>query len=63
MVGFAHTAGAATPFLKGDAAAGEPLTQICSACHGADGNSPVPTFPKLAGQGQRYLLKQLMDIR
>ena len=52
LVGFAHTA-----------AAGEPLTQICSACHGADGNSPVPTFPKLAGQGQRYLLKQLMDIR
>ena len=63
LVGFAHTAGAATPFLQGDPAAGESLTMVCSACHGADGNSPAPNFPKLAGQGQRYLLKQLMDIR
>ncbi|MDP4651289.1 MAG: cytochrome c4 [Haliea sp.] len=63
LVGFVHAAGAATPFLKGDAAAGEAMTVACSACHGADGNSAVPNFPKLAGQGQRYLLKQLMDIR
>jgi len=28
----------------------------CSACHGADFNSPIdPTYPKLAGQHQDYL--------
>jgi cytochrome c553 len=47
----------------GDAAVGEGLVATCSACHGADGNSAVPTFPKLAGLGEKYLLKQLKDIR
>ncbi len=47
----------------GDAAAGEALTATCAACHGADGNSAAPTFPKLAGLGEKYLLKQLKDIR
>ena len=47
----------------GDAAAGKDKAVTCSACHGADGNSAAPTFPKLAGQGQKYLLKQMRDIR
>ena len=47
----------------GDAAVGEGLVATCSACHSADGNSAVPTFPKLAGLGEKYLLKQLKDIR
>lgn len=47
----------------GDAAAGKEMTAVCSACHGADGNSAAATFPKLAGLGEKYLLKQLMDIR
>jgi cytochrome c553 len=47
----------------GDAAAGKDLVVACSACHGADGNSAVPAFPKLAGLGEKYLLKQMMDIR
>ena len=38
------------------------MTAVCGACHGADGNSPAP-FPKLAGQGEKYLFKQLQDIR
>jgi cytochrome c553 len=63
LLGFAHTVGAAVPFLKGDAAAGEPLTAMCVACHGADGNSLAPSFPKIAGLGERYLYKQLRDIR
>lgn len=46
----------------GDAAAGEAKVGTCTACHGADGNGPAP-FPKLAGQGEKYLLKQLMDVR
>ena len=50
-------------FATGDAAAGEALTATCAACHGADGNSAVGAFPKLAGQNQRYLVKQLQDIK
>lgn len=49
--------------LAADPAAGKALTVACAACHGADGNSIAPTFPKLAGQNERYLLKQMQDIR
>ncbi len=47
---------------SGDAAAGKSNSVACGACHGADGNSAAP-FPKLAGLGEKYLLKQLRDIR
>ena len=47
----------------GDADAGKEKAATCAACHGADGNSAVPSFPKLAGQGEKYLLKQMQDIR
>ena len=58
-------AGAATAAqtVKGDAAAGQAKTAVCGACHNPDGNSLAPNFPKLAGQGQRYLEKQLHDIK
>jgi cytochrome c553 len=35
----------------------------CAACHGADGNSPAPQFPSLAGQTARYLYLQLKDFK
>lgn len=35
----------------------------CVGCHGADGNSVVPNFPKIAGQHASYLEKQLKDFR
>jgi len=35
----------------------------CVGCHGADGNSMVPNFPKIAGQHAAYLEKQLKDFR
>ena len=35
---------------------------ICAACHGADGNSVAPMFPKLAGQQETYLAKQLNEF-
>jgi cytochrome c553 len=38
------------------------VTQVCAACHGADGNSIAPTNPKLAGQFAEYLHKQLRDF-
>lgn len=47
----------------GDATAGQSKTAVCTACHGADGNSVVGTFPKLAGQNEAYLLKQLKEIK
>lgn len=47
----------------GDAAAGATKSAVCAACHSVDGNSMVGTFPKLAGLGERYLLKQLKDIQ
>jgi len=47
----------------GDAAKGKTKSVTCIACHGADGNSMVPNFPKLAGQGENYLFKQLEDFK
>lgn len=48
---------------EGDAARGGNLVAVCAACHGADGNSAAPNFPKLADLGERYLFKQLDDIK
>ncbi len=62
-LGLSVTAQAAGPAVAGDAAAGQGKIAMCGACHGADGNSLVPAFPKLAGQGERYLLKQMHDIK
>lgn len=61
-LGVAGVATAAQP-VKGDAAAGQAKTAVCGACHNPDGNSLAPNFPKLAGQGQRYLEKQMHDIK
>lgn len=47
----------------GDAAAGKSKSAICGACHGADGNSLVPSFPKLSSLGEKYITKQLRDIQ
>ena len=62
-LGVAGIAQAAATAVVGDAAAGQAKTAVCGACHGPDGNSMAPNFPKLAGQGDRYLLKQLHEIK
>ena len=62
-LGWAPTGFTADVALAGDAAAGKAQAAVCAACHGPDGNSAVPSFPKLAGQGEKYLYKQLKDIR
>ncbi|CAG8868999.1 Cytochrome c4 [Pseudomonas fluorescens] len=61
-LGVAGAANAA-PVIQGDATAGQTKSVVCGACHNPDGNSLAPNFPKLAGQGQRYLEKQLHDIK
>ena len=55
VIGAAHAAG--------DAEAGKAKAAACVACHGPDGNSPAPNFPKLAGQHARYLAKQLKEFK
>ncbi len=50
-------------FAQGNADAGETKVAVCGGCHGADGNSLVPNFPKLAGLGEKYLIKQMDDIK
>lgn len=47
-----------------DAAKGETIAkQVCAACHSPDGNSAIPANPKLAGQFQEYLHKQLANFK
>lgn len=47
----------------GDAEKGKELSTTCAACHGADGNSTIPTNPKLAGQYESYLSRALTDYK
>jgi len=47
----------------GDAERGSTLTATCVACHGDDGNSLAGSFPNIAGQNEKYLLKQLRDMK
>ncbi|MFT3760048.1 c-type cytochrome [Thauera sp.] len=61
--GLLLTAATASAEVIGDIERGKTLAaEICVACHGADGNSPVPMFPKLAGQHADYALKQLQEF-
>jgi len=63
---FACTAWAEQPAAAtaGDASQGQPIaTSVCAACHGADGNSPIPANPNLAGQHAHYLYKQMTDYK
>ena len=50
-------------FAAGDADAGQGKSAICAACHGVDGNSAVPNWPKIAGQHTVYLERQLGLIK
>lgn len=42
---------------------GASFAAVCVACHGADGNAPAPTFPKLAQQHPAYIVKQLQEFK
>ena len=44
----------------GDPVAGKEKATACAACHGADGNSINPEFPKIAGQVPGYIATQLV---
>ena len=44
------------PAVAAHAAAGKQKSQTCAACHGPDGNSVAPDFPRIAGQHYDYLV-------
>lgn len=37
--------------------------ELCASCHGPDGNSTMPEWPKIAQQNERYLIKQMLDFQ
>lgn len=61
LMAFAGAAGSVT--AAGNAAAGKNKSAVCAGCHGLDGNSAAPNFPKLAGQDAQYTAKQLADFK
>ncbi|HWZ63287.1 MAG TPA: c-type cytochrome [Steroidobacteraceae bacterium] len=50
---------ATSPFTTGKAASGEGKAALCSSCHGPQGNSTNPEWPRLAGQSAVYIAEQL----
>lgn len=56
--------GTAPAAPKPDAARGQQLgSTVCAACHGADGNSTNPAYPRLAGQNAGYIAAQLAAFK
>ncbi len=51
------------PFTEGSVEAGAATAAVCAACHGQGGNSANPQWPKLAGQGSRYIYEQLQQFK
>lgn len=64
MIAVAGLTVAGNAVAGGDAVKGKEKAAICSACHGADGNTPLsPEYPKLSGQPDDYLEKALRDYK
>jgi cytochrome c553 len=63
IASLASLAAAGTVQAAGDAEAGKAKSAACAACHGVDGNSAAPNFPKLAGQHADYTAKQLAEFK
>jgi cytochrome c553 len=58
--------GAGPALIPASAADPEALrqrAQTCAACHGANGNSPTPEVPSLAGQPKQFITTQLVMFR
>ena len=53
----------AAPKFVPDLVKGQASFAVCSACHGVDGNSGTPAYPKLAQQHPEYLVKQLQEYK
>jgi len=53
----------AVAIKPGDATAGQAKAAVCGACHGMDGNSSDAQYPKLAGQSEQYIVRQLTNFK
>jgi cytochrome c553 len=51
------------PFTHGKVDAGAAKAAVCAACHGPNGNSVNPEWPRLAGQSAVYIAEQLRLFR
>jgi cytochrome c553 len=51
------------PFTHGKSADGATKSAVCAACHGPNGNSVNPEWPRLAGQSAVYIAEQLRLFR
>lgn len=49
--------------LPGDADTGKQQSQVCASCHGTDGNSTLPHYPKLAGHRAAYLVRAMRSYK
>jgi cytochrome c553 len=71
MQGFQRGIGFAAVLALGCALSGNAVAEdaktiaatVCVACHGEDGNSAIPMFPKIAGLQESYIVKQLRDFQ
>jgi len=63
LFAFSSAGFAADDGLTGDAAAGQAKAALCAACHGPDGQALQAEFPNLAGQGAKYVVKQLKEFK
>jgi len=62
------TVGLSAAMISGYAQAGDGKAlyaeKTCSACHGKEGNKPLmPDYPKVSGQNEAYIVKQMTDIK
>ena len=62
VIGLGQTALAMAGSVVGKPEAGQAKAAVCGACH-AQGGGIAPNYPNLGGQGVRYLIKQITDIK
>lgn len=63
LLGMILSAICVSAVADGNPVRGKDLTATCVACHGEDGNSLAGSFPSIAGQQNKYLLKQMREIQ
>lgn len=63
LAGLAAASASAQADKNPDFAKGQALAGVCAGCHGADGVSPIPAQPSLAGMSWQYIAKQLKHFK
>lgn len=62
-ISIAFSAAPGVSQAEGSISMGKSNASQCTGCHGEDGNSMISSFPKLAGQHESYLVKQLQAFK